>query len=474
MSNRSALYLLAVPLLVVIAIFVWVDQPNVQVNSAWASVPQKAPHVDHTDIMAGTYDTPQAVTARCLECHEEAETQVMHSSHWTWESDPVEMPGRSEPVVAGKKNVINNFCIGITGNWSGCSSCHAGYGWTDNDFDFSDGSNIDCLVCHDQSGTYVKKSGGLPDPSVDLEAVAQSVAYSDRDNCGGCHFLGGGGDAVKHGDLDSSLYLPDESVDVHMGRYDFVCTDCHTTEDHDISGKSISVSLDNDNQVYCTDCHEPLPHEDFRLNEHTDTVACQTCHVPEVAVRLATKTHWDWSTAGDDTREENVHEYLKIKGSFEYEKNLKPTYGWYNGLANRYLYGDPINENGPTVLNLPKGDINDASAKIWPFKVHVAEQPFDTEYRYLLQPKTVGEYWVNFDWNAAFEAGQALLGLPYSGNYEFTETEMYWPLTHMVTPKNAALTCANCHSDEGILDWQALGYPGDPLNWGGRELGGAQ
>ena len=60
------------------------------------------------------------------------------------------------------------------------------------------------------------------------------------------------------------------------------------------------------------------------------------------------------------------------------------------------------------------------------------------------------------------------MGLPYSGEYGFAETWMYWPSTHMVQPKENALQCADCHSDEGRLDWQALGYPGDPMDWGGR------
>ena len=66
---------------------------------------------------------------------------------------------------------------------------------------------------------------------------------------------GGGGNAVKHGDLDESLLFPSENLDVHMGRHDFLCTDCHTTDDHLVSGRMLSVSVDDENQVACTDCH---------------------------------------------------------------------------------------------------------------------------------------------------------------------------------------------------------------------------
>ena len=240
------------------------------------------------------------------------------------------LPGRAEPVTIGKKNQINNFCIGIQSNWPSCTSCHAGYGWTDGSYDFSDSTKVDCLVCHDRSGTYVKTKGGLPAEGVDLLAAARSVGSPGRDNCGGCHFSGGGGNAVKHGDLDATLLHPTERRDVHMGRYGFVCTDCHRTEQHVIAGRAMSVSVDDAGGAACTDCHAPAPHGDARLDGHTGAVACQTCHIPEMAVDEATKVHWDWSQAGQDLPED-VHTYLKIKGRFVYEQGLQPVYRWSDG-----------------------------------------------------------------------------------------------------------------------------------------------
>jgi hypothetical protein len=46
---------------------------------------------------------------------------------------------------------------------------------------------------------------------------------------------------------------------------------------------------------------------------------------------------------------------------------------------------------------------------------------------------------------------------------------MYWPQTHMVAPKTQALQCRACHCEGGCLDWEALGYPGDPMRWGSRD-----
>jgi len=441
-------------------------------------IPAPATHVDHTALMTGPYDSPQAVTERCLECHKEAGKQIMHSNHWTWDHEPVNVPGRKHPVAGGKKNVVNNFCIGIAGNWNKCSSCHVGYGWKDNSFDFSNSSNIDCLVCHEQTGAYVKGNAGIPVEGVDLLASAQSVASPKRANCGGCHFKGGGGDAVKHGDLDTSLLNPADSVDVHMGKHDMQCIDCHQTSNHHISGSGLSVSMDNSNAISCTNCHEPNLHSDERINQHTKSVACQTCHIPEVATRIATKTHWDWSKAGDDQREEN-HEYKKIKGEFVYEENLQPDYLWFDGTAERHLFGDKINPTEITKLNNPNGDINNPKAKIFPFKAHYAKQIYDSEYNHLLQPKTVGKtgYWTTFDWDSAARQGSNLSGLAYSGHYDFADTVMYWPQTHMVQAAASALQCRDCHNETandkpGRLDWKALGYPGDPIRWGARNIGG--
>ncbi|MDH3943008.1 MAG: cytochrome C, partial [Anaerolineae bacterium] len=158
------------------------------------------------------------------------------------------------------------------------------------------------------------------------------------------------------------------------------------------------------------------------------------------------------------------------KGSFVYETNFTPEYYWFNGSVDRYLLGDQIDPTMVTNINRPLGDITDISAKIYPFKVHRAKQIYDTIYNYLIQPKTVGEggYWTEFDWDLAARLGSEYTGLPYSGMYGFADTQMFWTMGHMVQPASAALQCTACHGEEGRMDWLALGYPGDPIEWGGR------
>lgn len=463
--------LIATALIVIVPVVLAVRPEPAPADDPWAGVPKPLPATDHSTLLKGPFETGSDVTLACLNCHADAAFEVMQTNHWTWQAPPVEVEWREEPVSTGKANVLNNFCIGIQSNWTGCTRCHAGYGWDGPDFiATATAAQVDCLVCHDQSGQYVKASAGMPAEGVDLVLAAQSVGRPTRINCGSCHFNGGGGDAVKHGDLDETLYFPDEQLDVHMGRYDFQCVDCHRTDDHNIAGRSISVSVDNANQIYCTDCHSATPHTDTRVNAHTDTVACQTCHIPAAARREPTKMVWDWSAAGQDLPEDE-HKYLKIKGSFIYEGNIVPSYDWYAGTAERYLLGDPIDPAGVTKINDPIGDITDPQAKIWPFKIHTATQIYDAVNNYLLVPKTVGEggYWTTFDWDLAAQLGSEQTGLDYSGEYGFTETVMYWPITHMVAPAEQALRCTDCHSANGRLDWGALGYPGDPMQWGGRD-----
>ena len=84
--------------------------------------------------------------------------------------------------------------------------------------------------------------------------------------------------------------------------------------------------------------------------------------------------------------------YLKIKGTFVYDRNVTPTYLWFNGNNSyRYILGDQLGKDGVTYINKPAGDISDGGSKIAPFKLHVARQPYDVVNNYLLQPVTSGE-----------------------------------------------------------------------------------
>lgn len=442
----------------------------------------------------GPFETGPEVTAKCIICHPDAATEMLDSAHWNWAGSSPDAVGHETDTNLGKADLVNNFCIAIGSNEPRCTTCHVGYGWADDTFDFTEKTNIDCLVCHDTTGTYKKDPplkdadgnfifwAGFPNPEADLEAVAQSVGAPTRDTCGSnCHFYGGGGDNVKHGDLYSTLAEPTSDMDVHMGvdGLDFSCQECHTTTEHKIAGGSVAIPV-REGRVTCTDsgCHDATPHagenaED--LNAHTETVACQTCHIPTFANELPTKMSWDWSTAGQDI--EVVMDvfgkptYSKLKGDFVWDMNVVPTYAWYNGKVERYVLGDKINTEGVTTLDDPVGNIDDADSMIYPFKVHSGKQISDAVNNYIIVPDLFAgadSYWKAWDWDRASASGMAAVGLEYSGEYEFVETEMYLGISHEVAPKENALACDDCHAEGGRIDFAALGYSGDPMDVGGR------
>ena len=233
-------------------------------------------------------------------------------------------------------------------------------------------------------------------------------------------------------------------------------------------GQDVSVSSMNRNRVECEQCHTALPHTDDILNKHTLKVSCQTCHIPEYAKVNPTKLHWDWSTAGKLKNGEPYEEkdsngtdvYMSIKGSFIWGKKLKPDYIWFNGTASHYLIGDTVNPSEPVKINTLYGSYDDPDSKIVPVKIHRTKQIYDTRYQYLIQPKTVstkkgdGGFWKEFNWNRAAEEGMKKINLPYSGKYGFIETEMTWPINHMISPKEKTVPCPTATyaiMDESLL-----------------------
>ena len=460
----------------------------------WAATGDGKSTADHSKFeqLQQTFQSGPEVTAACLECHTEAASQLHKTSHWTW---AFENPVTGQTL--GKKNVINNFCVATATNWPRCTSCHIGYGWKDETFDLTSEKNVDCLVCHDTTTTYKKfpvgaghpnyepkewppKSGKIRQPP-DLTKIAQSVGKPSRDTCGACHFYGGGGNGVKHGHLDSSMHKPTRETDVHMDAagLNFTCQTCHTTGGHEISGsRYVTKASDNrgvvipgqadQNRASCESCHSNTPHAEAanpKLNQHTDKIACVTCHVPEFARGgRKTKMWWDWSSAGKKDEqgkpllindEDGYPIYDFKKGDFKWEANVVPTYRWFDGDVRYTLLSDTIDDTAVVPINSVKGSYADPNSRIWPFKVMRGRQPYDKQQMILAVPHLFGKdedaYWKSFDWGKAVTAGLAARGYEFSGDLGFVETEYYWPVTHMVAPKENTLGCDDCHSRNGRL-----------------------
>ena len=491
-----------------------------------AMAPAQAPAMstastaDHSKfkILQQSFASGPEVTAACLSCHTEASDQVMHSLHWTWDYT---QPGTGTRL--GKASVINSFCGNVASNEQRCTSCHAGYGWDDvRQPAPTNPAQVDCLACHDRSGQYAKadnKAGHPPlDPvpagtktitgadawPVDLARAAQSVGPPGRDNCGNCHFNGGGGDNVKHGDLSSALLNPSRATDVHMSAEgpNFTCDTCHVSDRHKVAGSRYDVLARDDkgqpapgmrrDVATCESCHSAKPHPatliGLKLNDHATRIACQTCHIPEFARGgVATKTFWDWSTAGrlkdgkpfslhDFTQSygKELHTYLSTKGDFEWAENVVPVYAWFDGQV-RYTTADtPIDPTAVVEINKVQGAPEDPDSRIWPFKRMEGRQAYDTVLNRLVHtqvwgPTTDSAFWTNFDWAKSIQAAMDYVGADYSGQFDFVDTHMYWPITHMVAPAADALDCQSCHARDGRLaDVAGLYMPGTGTPLGGR------
>jgi len=344
-------------------------------------------------------------------------------------------------------------------------------------------------------------SGNLWEPP-DLSYVARNIGKSDRHTCGMCHFWGGGGEGAKHGDMDTTLAEPDRELDVHMhaGGLNFTCTACHTTREHKIAGRCFTIpafeehefvmrGLDRQrNFLACESCHTTAPHDDSKLDDHADKVSCQACHIPTFARRRPTKMWWDWSRAGEkdergqllvrneEVKGSTVVSYHTMQGQSIWAKDEVPEYRWFNGSVTFALLGDKIDDETPAsergilkglhdqldlsqpvvLINSLQGNYHDPKSRIQPVKVHRGKQPYDKVNKTFVVPKLFGPagsgaFWAEYDWNKSIAAGMEYVERPYSGELGWIQTEMSWPLSHMVAPKEQAVSCVECHRPAGRL-----------------------
>lgn len=414
-----------------------------------AAVAHDAANVAFTAMFAGvaggTAGDGPAVTAVCNACHHTRAAEFMQTQHWTWKGPTPQLraldstfqatAGVENPGTIGKANLINNFCVSVASSERRCDQCHAGYGNPGTNTSarsatyLADPTRVDCLICHARSvtgnmaaGGYNKIAGafgaagaavgpGTPyATAAQLKDWAANVQLPTRENCGWCHFNGGGADSVKI--MGTQLRTPLVTTDVHMsadtanGGLDMGCAACHSAGAHRIRGAGVHTPTSSA-RVSCSDCHTDAPHASATLDAHTATIACQTCHIPALSRQMPQKTDWDWSTAGakqlgtggtiyacvSGSTEvpydgnncltaggAKVKKYDYMKGTFAWGQNVAPTYRWYNGTMTHVVTGDKgafTVETGLTpasriTLSAPLGSRGDG--KIAPFKVMTGRQ----------------------------------------------------------------------------------------------------
>ncbi|MGD9009113.1 MAG: tetrathionate reductase family octaheme c-type cytochrome [Desulfobacteraceae bacterium] len=433
---------------------------------------------DHSKYAAlqKTFKSGEEITQACISCHSEAAEQFKQTIHWKW----IGFADEHGKKLGKAGDSVNNFCIS-TNNMEDkkCLECHTGWNGMQ--------GGINCLKCH--SGKKLNWSEAFADyhafaesddPAkkqaageiqAKIQAAAHDVGPPTRRNCGECHFKGGGGDGVKHGDLDSSLIKPNKALDVHMGtdNQDFQCTRCHTTVGHHVAGRIYSrpafqkrqslIENDLTAKISCESCHGRTPHEPgHKANDHTDKVACQACHIPEFARSMPTKVFWDWSAAGKlkdgkpykEKGPLGTIDYATIKGAMVWGKNVRPEYAWFNGAMKTLTVKDTIDPTQVVAITEPIGSPQDSHSRIFPFKVNRGKQPYDKVHKNMLAPMVSGEdgYWATLDWQRAISAGMQAMNLPFSGEIDFVQTSYVFPTTHMVAPKDNVVACTECHTRE--------------------------
>ncbi len=147
----------------------------------------------------------------------------------------------------------------------------------------------------------------------------------------------------------------------------------------------------------CSDCHAGTVHDDAALESHIANLACQTCHVPAFSRTQATKMDWKWETAGQfdtdpipmdtvtlvdgSTVEKPAYDWMK--GTFDWDANVRPVYAWYDGGVERltvtsggFISGDGSVDD-PVAIAKPIGARGVNGSKLYPFKVMTGTQQAD-------------------------------------------------------------------------------------------------
>lgn len=395
-------------------------------------------------------------TCEAAGCHPGTAKAFLSTVHWKHASRVTGVDNVDPSAEYGMKNRIYTMCNGNdtvnnlkevppnpkTGKtkFTGCNTCHPGDHLSDVGSTGKEAeAAIDCLLCHSSAYDYrlrkpFKDEKGRVVMGQDRSVKAAiAVGKPGIKNCMVCHEAAGGGVLVKRG------FLFTRETDVHAGK-GMVCVDCHGAKDHRIPTGYDPNNWANDGvRLACSDCHGEKPHADDDTNRHVARIACQTCHIPRTGGALAKDfTRW---TQGED----GFFEPTTLRRE---TNETTPAYAWYNRTV----------ANTPTFIG-PKGSRSDKESRIYPFKIYEGKAYFDRKTGNLL----------SMDFAPPMATGDTLAGVASAaktlgiGEYDPVPgwQTVYFGSSHLVTKKNA-LSCANCHAPNGVLNFSELGYtPGE-------------
>jgi hypothetical protein len=439
----------------------------------------------------------------------------------------------------------------------GCGQCHIGgqptaplgemmpgYRTTQEEKDA-----IDCLICHgvaydmNRKQVVQDRAGRWHWDQDRSMRAAMSATKPVSSACLRCHQHNLGGDIyieedapsfhesqispgadrprVKHpGSKRGTPYTP--AWDVHAAA-GLDCIECHTTEGHYIAkGTHTTTMMANDLpavEITCTGCHGEKPHEadpdraDF-LNNHVETIACQTCHIPSLHPDNA--TYRDFATP---EFEENPGIWIYSDIRKDTEPGVGIVYVWWNGDGT--FLGNPIgdNPNGENLYSFYKpthlwpefADFDYGSwyentmrpiaqsgrpSKIYPMKLFNGRQHIDLQnigpFGGMYLPYNLPTYYQTGepDRAASVEMRHPMMRKMYGWMFKIymmdefmafmdidgwktrayadasnnRRVEARWipqdaslEISHAIR-REGALACDECHSPSGVMDFEALGY----------------
>jgi hypothetical protein len=316
------------------------------------------------------------------------------------------------------------------------------------------------------------------------------------------------------------------SWDVHAAA-GLNCTDCHLTEGHLIAkGRHTTTMMANDLpdvDVSCVNCHTEEAHyeneelADF-LNGHNEKVACVTCHIPSLHPDNATRRDF-----ANPVFEEHEGIYIYHDVAKETEPGKGIGYVWWNEDAT--FLGNPIGDNpngaglykfyNPTHIWPEFRDFDyDAwyeevmrpiaakkPSKLYAMKYFNGRQHIDLQnmgpFGGMYVPYNLPAYYTSGDPDLAAreEMKKSMMKKMYGSMFDLylmddflkfmhtdgwntraykdvsegKQVEARWlpndamlEISHSIR-KDGALSCNDCHSPHGVLDWSALGYTDDEV-----------
>lgn len=300
------------------------------------------------------------------------------------------------------------------------------------------------------------------------------------------------------------------------------CTDCHVTEGHLIAkGTHTTTMMANDLpdvEITCETCHSGEPHSENGgladyLNVHIEKIACTTCHIPSLHPDNATMRDFANPVFEEDP---GIYVYHDIKKETAPDKGIG--YVWWNGDAT--FLGNPIGDN-PNGENLyrfyepthvwpefkdfdyvawyekvMRPIANKKPSKLYALKYFNGRQHIDLQnigpFGGMFVPYNLPTYYRTGDPDSAArkEMEKSMMKMMYGFMFDKYlmdkflafmavdgwNTEAYdevlagekveprWmpndamlEISHAIR-REGALTCSNCHAEQGVLDWRALGY----------------